>query len=208
MGIQNIKEMSKAKYLGISWQTLALFGATIFGLLGIFFFPQGLVNPEVIVLKIVKSHLTPFFAALVLCAILAATTNVIAAQLLVVASSLAEDFHKRFIEKKATHKKLLKISRISVVLIAIISYVIAFFKISTIYNLVLYSWSGIGASFGPLVLATLYCKKISKAGAISGMITGALIAGIWPFFKSPIPPIIPAFLASFVIIYATKHKNL
>ena len=201
MGIKKVSDVKKAQYLGISWQTLALGGATIIGLIGVAVFPYGLTNPELISLEVVKKTLPVFFAGLVLCAILAATTNVIAAQLLVVASSLSEDFYKRLIKKQASHKEVLNVSRISVIIVSVSAYFIAFFKVSTIYNLVLFSWTGIGASFGPLLLISLYYKKINKIGAITGIISGAMIAVIWPIFKTNIPAMIPAFSISCIMIY-------
>lgn len=200
MGIDDVTKMKKAKWVGISWQTLALFGATLIGLLGIIFFPDGLSNPELISLELVKKTLPSIFAALILCAILAATTNVIAAQILVVASSISEDFYKRLFNKEATHAQVLKVSKISVVFIAIISYVLAFFKISTIYNLVLYAWTGIGASFGPLLLISLHYKKINYYGAMAGIISGSLVSAIWPLFNHTLPAMIPAFLISSLMI--------
>ncbi len=200
MGIKNVLEVKKAKWVGISWQSLALFGATLFGLLGIILFPEGLSNPELISLEVVKKTLPSFFSALILCAILAATTNVIAAQILVVASSLSEDFYKKFINKNASHLQVLKISKISVILIALISFVLAFFKISTIYNLVLYAWTGIGASFGPLLLISLHSKKINYSGALAGIASGSLISAIWPLLNKDIPAMIPAFFISSLMI--------
>lgn len=200
MGIDDVNKMKKAKWVGISWQTLALFGATLIGLLGIIFFPEGISNPELISLELVKKTLPSIFAALILCAILAATTNVIAAQILVVASSISEDFYKRLFNKQATHAQVLKVSKISVVFIAIISYVLAFFKISTIYNLVLYAWTGIGASFGPLLLISLHYKKINYYGAMAGIISGSLVSAIWPLFNHTLPAMIPAFIISSLMI--------
>nr|NGX35816.1 Osmoregulated proline transporter OpuE [Candidatus Anoxychlamydiales bacterium] len=162
MGIKDVKDMPKAKYVGISWQVLALGGATLIGLIGIYVFPNGIANSELVALDLVKTTLAPFFAALILCAILAATTNVMAAQILVVASSLAEDFYKALFKKQATHKQTLIASRVSVIIVAIIAYIIAYFKIATIYKLVLYAWSGLGASFGPLLLISLYYKKLTR----------------------------------------------
>jgi sodium/proline symporter len=205
MGIKNVDDMKKAQYLGVSWQILALFGATLLGLIGIYMFPKGLPNPELIVLEIVKISLIPFFSGLVLCAILAATTNVIAAQILVVASSLAEDFYKRLFHKKATNKELLKVSRLSVILTAIIAYAIAFNKPSSIYKLVLYAWSGLGAAFGPLLLISLYYKKITKKAAFAGILSGGICASIWPFinslFEFDIPQLIPSFILSCIFIF-------
>jgi len=203
MGIRQVSDMNKAKYLGISWQTIALSAATLVGLLGIFLFPQGLAEPEQVILMIVKTTLAPFFAGLVLCAILAATTNVMAAQILVVASNLSEDFYKKIFRKHATPKELLRVSRISVVLISLLGFLIAFFKISTIYQLVNYAWSGLGASFGPLLLLSLYIKNINKYGAFAGILVGGLTAAIWPYFNSLYHWEIPSLLAGFIFSAVT-----
>jgi sodium/proline symporter len=209
MGIRKVEDMYKAKYLGISWQAIALFAATVVGLLGIYVFPQGLTDPEQVILSIVKTTLAPFFAGLVLCAILAATTNVMAAQILVVASNLSEDFYKRVFRRHTTSKELLWVSRGSVVFISLVGFSIAFFKISTIYQLVLYSWSGLGASFGPLLILSLFRKSINKYGAFAGILVGGLTAAIWPYFDShyklDIPSLVPAFVLSVVFIEGISY---
>lgn len=206
MGIKNVEEITKAKYIGISWQILTIAAASLIGLIGISIFPHGISNPELITLAIVKKTLIPFFSGLVLCAILAATTNVMAAQILVIASSLSEDFYKRFIKKNASHKKLLFISRISVIIIALSSYLIALLqKNPSIYKLVFYAWSGLGASFGPLLLLSLYEKRINKNGAFAGILVGGVVSGLWPWFNKTysidIPAMIPGFILSMFAIY-------
>ncbi|MBF8262633.1 MAG: ycgO-A [Parachlamydiales bacterium] len=184
MGIRQVSEMAKAKWLGISWQFVTLFAATLIGLIGIYFFPAGLVDPQRVILNIVKETLPPFFAVLVMCAILAATTNVMAAQILVVASNMSEDLYKKIVRKSASASELLLVSRISVLLFAIMAFAIAYLKISTIYQLVLYSWSGLGASFGPLLLLSLYRKSINRYGAFMGIFVGGMTAAIWPWIEN------------------------
>ena len=211
MGIKDVSQMPKAKYLGISWQSLALFGAILFGLIGIYLYPKGLENPELIIIETVKTYLPAFFSGLILCAILAVSTNVMAAQILVVASSLAEDFYRGLFYKKATHRQTLIASRISVVLVGLISFVIAYFKISTIYKLVLYAWSGLGACFGPLLLISLYYKKTNRLAAFMGIFTGGIVSGIWPIISSKfnleVFPIIPGFIASSLMIFIFSQKK-
>jgi solute:Na+ symporter, SSS family len=207
MGIKNVNDMGKAKCLGISWQISTLTAATFIGLIAIFLFPNGVANPQLVSLEIVRQTLIPLFSGLVMCAILAAATNVMAAQLLVVSSSMAEDLYKKFINKESSHLELLKVNRLCVILVAIFSFIIAYFRPTTIYQLVLYSWSGLGAAFGPLLLISLYSKKITRTGAIVGIFTGGIIAGIWPLIDSHIeyidvPPLIPAFLLSALSIFA------
>jgi SSS family solute:Na+ symporter len=199
MGIKNVEDMSKAKYVGISWQATALSAATLVGLLGVYVFPEGLADPEQVILMIVKTTLVPFFAGLVLCAILAATTNVMAAQILVVASNLSEDFYKQLFRKRASPYELLWVSRFSVIFISLVAFSIAVFRISSIYELVQYGWSGLGASFGPLLLLSLYMKKINKHGAFAGILVGGLTAAIWPYFNDLYNWGIPSLVSGFIL---------
>ncbi|MEN9654047.1 MAG: putative symporter ycgO, partial [Chlamydiota bacterium] len=217
MGIREVSDMSKAKYVGISWQLIALSAATVVGLIGIYLFPNGLDNPEQVILNIVKTTLPPFFAGLVLCAILAATTNVMAAQILVVASNLSEDFYKRLYKRNATPKELLWVSRASVLIVALVGFAIAFFKVTTIYALVLYSWSGLGSSFGPLLLLSLYRNNITWQGAFAGICVGGVVAGIWPYFDNlwhlGIPSLVIGFALSIFAIqtvsfFTKEPKNI
>ena len=212
MGINRVSEMGKAKWLGISWQSIALISATWIGLIGVYMFPQGLKESQEVILDIVKTTFAPFFAGLVLCAILAATTNVMAAQILVVASNLAEDLYKRIFRKQASPVELLWVTRSSVVFIAVLGFVIAYFKITTIFQLVLYAWSGLGASFGPLLLLSLYVKNLNRYGAFAGILVGGLTAAVWPLLKEPLG--IGAMVAGFTfstltilgVSYATRSK--
>ncbi len=215
MGIKKVSDMSKAKYLGISWQTIALLSATMIGLLGIYIFPSGLENPEYVTLGLVKSSLPVFFSGLALCAILAATTNVMAAQILVVASNASEDFYKRLFRREATSNELIWVSRASVILISLVAFFIAFFNVSSIYQLVFYSWSGLGASFGPLVLLSLYRKKINHHGAFAGILVGGISSGVWYSFESTfqmhIDPLIVGFILGGITIelvsFLTQKKQ-
>lgn len=205
MGIRRVSDMHKAKYLGISWQAIALTCATLIGLIGIYMFPEGLAEPEQLTLQIVKKTLPQLFAGLVLCAILAATTNVMAAQILVVASNVSEDIYKKFFRKTASPKELLWISRSSVLTVSLIAFIIAFFKISTIYELVLFSWSGLGSAFGPLIILSLYCTNINKRGAFAGILAGGLTAIIWPYLDKllylSIPSLVPGYCLSIISIF-------
>jgi sodium/proline symporter len=207
MGIRCVTDMSKAKWVGISWQTIALMAATWVGLIGVFMFPEGIAEPEQLILEIVKITLAPFFAGIVLCAILAATTNVMAAQILVVASNLTEDFYKKFFRRLASQQELLWVSRASVLLVSFVGYSIAFFKPTTIYKLVLYSWSGLGAAFGPLLILSLYTNNITRQGAFAGILVGGLTAAIWPYFQEPlqISAVLAGFIASVLAIEITSY---
>ncbi len=215
MGIRNIHEISKSKWIGMTWMVLSLSAATLVGLVAIAFFQNGLADPEQVFIQIVRQSFSPFLIGFILCAVLAATINAMSSQVLVLSSILTEDFYKRIFRKKASSQELLLISRLGVIFVALIAYIIAFGKVSTIYSLVLYAWSGLGSAFGPLLLLSLYSKTINKYGAWSGILSGGIIAGTWPYINTfiplAIPSMLPAFITSFVLIlfvsYATRERQ-
>ncbi len=204
MGIRNVHEISKSKMIGMSWMLLSLSAATLVGLVGIAFFTQGLKNTELVFIDMVKNSFPPFLVGFILCAVLAATINAMSSQVLVLSSSITEDFYKRIFRKTASSKELLLVARVGVIIVALIAFAIAYGKISTIYTLVLYAWSGLGSSFGPLLLLSLYWKKINKYGAWAGILSGGIIAGVWPYFNDlwsiNVPSMLPGFISSFVLI--------
>ncbi len=200
MGIKDVSKIYKSKRVGMSWMILSLAGATLVGLVGIPLFNGTLDNPEKVFIEMVQNSFHPFTVGFVLCAVIAATINAMSSQVLVLASSLTEDFYKRTIRPKASSKELLMISRAGVLLVGAIAFTIAFRKTTTIYNLVNYAWSGIGSSFGPLVLLSLYSKRVNKYGAWAGILGGGITSGIWPYFNTPISPMIPGFIMSFLLI--------
>lgn len=214
MGIKNVSEISKSKWIGMSWMVISLSAATLVGAVGIAFFKGHLDNPEQVFIEMVKFSFHPFIIGFILCAVLAATINAMSSQVLVLSSSLTEDFYKRIFRKTATSKELLLVSRLGVIVVACIAYMIAFKKTNTIYTLVEYAWSGIGASFGPLVILSLYSSRINKYGAWAGIVAGGAISGIWPYFNQfltiKISPLLPGFSASLLLIilvsYLTRHK--
>lgn len=215
MGIEHPEEISKSKNVGMAWMILSLAGATLVGLVGISLFGNQLQDPQMLFIEMVKSSFSPFFVGLILCAVLAATINVMSSQLLILSSIMTEDVYKRFVKHTPSPKRLLAISRICVVIAALLAYAIAYAKLSTIYYLVQYAWSGLGASFGPLVLVALYSNKVNKYGAITAIVVGGITAAVWPYFNSFFPvqidSLIPGFIFSFIGIYAasylTRHQD-
>jgi sodium/proline symporter len=204
MGIKHVEEISKSKTIGMAWMTISLAAATLVGLVSIPYFQNGIHDPEQVFILMVTQNFHPFLVGLFLCAILATTINATSSQVLVLTSTLTEDFYKRVFRKNASSTELLHVSRWGVVFVAILAFLIAYPKFSTIYLLVQYAWSGLGASFGPLLLLCLYSKKVTKQGAWAGILTGGLIAAIWPSFSS-VPPLIPGFFGSFLAILLTSR---
>ncbi len=206
MGIKDPSKMYKSKYVGMSWQIIALGAAIAVGYIGIGLFPQVISNPELIFVKIVQTEFLPFLGGIILCGILAANISTMDSQILVCASVISEDFYKHFVHKKASAQNLLIVSRSSVVIVALFSLLIAFYRSATILDTVFYAWSGLGCSFGPLIIMSLYSKTANKYGAIAGILVGGTVAGLWPtvnpyILSMEIPAMVPGFTLSLAAIY-------
>lgn len=215
MGIKNAHEIPKSKFIGMSWMTISLFAATLVGLVCIPFFQGRLTNLEMLFIDLVKLSFHPFLIGLILCAVFAASINVMCAQILVLCSTVTEDLYKRSFRAQASSKELILVSRIGVLVMALIAFLIAYGKVSSIYSLVLYAWSGLGASFGPLLIYSLYSTKINKSCAWAGILSGSLSSAIWPWINTQlglsIDPIIIGFSLSFasmwIVSALTKTKK-
>jgi sodium/proline symporter len=215
MGINDPKEIPKSMAVGMTWQTVTLTAATMIGLVGGLTFTN-LSNPELLFIELSKKTLEPFLLGLVLSAIIGVTITSMGAQILVVISTLAEDFYKKFFHKEASNRQVLVVSRISTLFVGLIAITIASFKPSSLFDLVSYAWFGLGASFGPLVIACLVRKNLHRYSAWAGILTGGFASGTFPacnlLFKTSIPPLIPGFILSLLAIaiaeYLTKKKGL
>jgi sodium/proline symporter len=215
MGIKNVHEIPKSKWIGMSWMVISLAAATLVGLVGIGYFTGGLAQPELVFIEMVKESFHPFLIGFILCAILAATINAMSSQVLVLSSNLTEDFYKKLFRRNASSRELLIVSRAGVILVAVVAFCISYVQPASIYILVLYAWTGLGASFGPLLLLTLYSKKINKYGAWAGILLGGGAAALRPYLTlldPDVPAMIPAFALSFVAIllvsYLTQSKTV
>ena len=205
MAVRNEKELRKSKSVAIIWVALSLFFACLIGVVGRAYMQTALVESgsEKIFIEMIKKVFTeelnaPFIAGLFLCGILAAIMSTADSQLLVSASSVAEDIYKGMIDKKADDKKVLNISRFTVFVIAILAYIIALNPNNTIMGLVSNAWAGFGAAFGPIVLLSLFWKKTNFAGAVSGIVAGALTVIVWDY----IPLVNGATLGSATGLYS------
>ena len=102
-------------------------------------------------------------------------------QLLVTASAVSEDIYKGIIRKDADDKKVLRLSRVTVVVVAVIAYLIAWNPDNSIMGLVSNAWAGFGSAFGPLVLLSLFWKRTNMPGAVAGIVSGGLTVIIWDY---------------------------
>jgi sodium/proline symporter len=198
MGIDDASKMKRAQYIGLTWQILALSGAVIVGLVGIAYFPQGLARPELVFVTMVQDLFSPFIAGFILCSVLAATINLVGAQVLVSASIITEDFFKRWVAADYSEHKMVWLSRASVVVLCGLAYVAAATTTQSIYNLVKYAWSGLGCTFGPVLLLALHSKVTNRNVALAGIITGGVTGVLWQHVDKTIPSMIAGYVMSFV----------
>ncbi len=215
MGIKKANKIKKAKYIGITWMSLSLFAATFVGLIGIVFFKDiSISDVEMIFVEMVKQTFNPFFVGIALCAIVAAIINVTSSQMLILSTIITENFYKKLSKKEIPDSKLLLISRLGIIIIGIFALIISLNTKSSIFNLVLYAWSGLGASFGPLLIYCLLFKNINKYSGWTIMITGALGVILWPFITKALSinmnPLLPMFVISsifsWIVAKMTQRK--
>lgn len=189
MAVKNEKELKKSKSIGIVWAVISLFAACAIGVIGRAFLAPTVLegsNSEQVFIKMilrlfVQDHNAPVIAGLFLCGIMAAIMSTADSQLLVSASSVAEDICRGIIKKDADDKTVLKISRATVLLVAILAYIIALDPNSSIMKLVADAWAGLGAAFGPTVLMSLFWRRCNFYGAVSGIVSGALTVIVWDY---------------------------
>ena len=161
------------------------------------------INPETIFLELGKILFHPLITGFLLAAILAAIMSTISSQLLVTSSAVTEDLYRTFFKRSASDKELVFVGRMAVLVITLVGCALAFKQNDTILALVGYAWAGFGSSFGPAILLSLYWKRMTKWGALAGMISGAATVIIWTqfkFLKEFLYEMIPGFTISLLVI--------
>lgn len=193
MAVRDDKELAKSRKIAIVWVLLSLAVACIIGVIGRAYLYPTVLGTEhseyenVFIEMIKKVFLVdiklPLIGGLLLCGVLAAIMSTADSQLLVSSSSVANDLIAGVFFKKMSEKSIMIASRITVIAIAIIAYIIAWNPESSIMDLVSDAWAGLGSAFGPTIFMSLYWKRINMPGAAAGMISGGLTVIIWDYIK-------------------------
>ncbi len=205
MAIKSPKELKSARRIGIGWMAIGLLGAVASGLVGLVYFTEHktpLGDPETVFLRLGDILFHPFITGIILAAVLAAIMSTISSQLLVCSSSITKDFYLTFLKKDVSEHKQMIIGRLSVLVVAALATILAYLPNKTILNIVGQAWAGFGSSFGPALLLSLYWKKMTKWGALSGMIVGGVTVIIWiaSGLSGYLYEMIPGFLLSLMSI--------
>lgn len=212
MAISSKDAIKKARRIAMVWVLFSLAASVMVGVFGRVYFSEILSDPEKIFMFSVDGLFVPVIAGILLAAILAASMSTADSQLLVAASSISEDIFKKYIKKDASDNEMIWTGRFSVVGIAIIAVFLAFDPNSSVFGLVSYAWAGLGASFGPLIIVSLFWKRTNKWGAIAGLITGAVTVIVWKQMAGistavifSLYEIVPAFLLSLLSIFVVSN---
>jgi sodium/proline symporter len=143
----------------------------------------------------------PFIAGLVLSAILAAIMSTASAQLLVSSSAVSQDLYKSLLRPRAGEKELVRVSRLSVVVVALLAIAIGTNPDNLVLDLVAYAWAGFGAAFGPAVILSLYWKRMTRNGALASIIVGGVTVLVWKQFGwLGLYEIVPGFMLAVIAI--------
>lgn len=209
MAIRKEEELTLSRRVAMVWVVISLAVAVFIGIVGRAVFPTAHLTAtaaENIFITLSTSFLPPILAGFVMAGILAATISSSDSYLLIAASAFAKNIYQGIVKKDADDDKVLKMSRLTLLCIAIIAVFIAMDEDSVIFTIVSFAWAGFGATFGPLMVFNLFWKRMTRAGAIAGMVGGAGMVFVWKLVISKlgglfaIYELLPAFIFSAICI--------
>jgi SSS family solute:Na+ symporter/sodium/proline symporter len=219
MAIRSLPEVATARHIGMSWMLVTVLGAVGTGIAGAAYVSgteTTLADPETVFILLSQVLFHPLVGGFLLAAILAAIMSTISSQLLVSSSSLTEDFYKTFLRRGASQSELVLVGRLSVLAVSIVAVLLAFDRSASILSLVSNAWAGFGAAFGPIILLSLFWKRLTRNGALAGMITGAVTVLVWIYapieiagesLSSHLYEIVPGFAFSLIAAVSVSLLN-
>ncbi len=179
MAVRTTSDIPIARRICLSWMSLSLLGAVLTGFVGIAYFYEQDIDPESIFIVFSQTLFSPWISGILFAAILSSIMCAIDSQMLASSSALTEDIYHRLFRKKASQKELVWVSRIGIIVIAIVAMSLAYHPESSVIKLVAFAWAGLGASFGPSVIGALFWRRMTAKGAILGILLGASCVLIW-----------------------------
>ncbi|PPG31793.1 sodium/proline symporter PutP [Pseudoclavibacter sp. RFBB5] len=202
MALRDSHSATAGRRIGISWMFLSLLGAVTAGLVAVAYVQENgvdVADPETVVLLMAQVLFHPLVSGFILAAVLAAIMSTISSQLIVCSSALVEDLFMVVAKKKPSAKTLVLAGRGAVLGVALVAGLLAINPSDSILALVGFAWAGFGAAFGPIILLSLYWKKLTNWGALAGMVAGAATVFIWSALGTDLYEIIPGFILNLVV---------
>ena len=189
MAIRSERELTRSRRIATVWVLISLTVAVFIGVVGRSLFPLELTTAseaENVFILLSRNLLPPLIAGFVMAGILAATISSSDSYLLIAASAFSKNIYQGLLHRKASDKQVLIISRVTLLVITAIAIVIALDENSVIFTIVSFAWAGFGATFGPLMLLSLFWKRTTRAGAIAGMLGGGCMVFVWNLLVRPL----------------------
>ncbi|MEA4987666.1 MAG: sodium/proline symporter PutP [Anaerovorax sp.] len=211
MAIESPEQIKKSRVVAMIWVIITLSAAVFIGLIGKAYMPN-LADGETIYMDMINFMFNDVISGLLLIAILAAIMSTASSQLLVTASSVSSDLYSLISKKKMDEMTMVWMSRFTVIVVAAIAILLALNPNSSVFGLVSCAWGGFGAAFGPLILFSLFWRRMTVQGAIVGMIAGGISDLLWYYLKNiaqiggmfNIYEIIPGFIIASLCIVAVS----
>lgn len=217
MAIEDEKKLKLSRRVASVWVVIAMAMAVLIGIVGRGLSNTGLIDQlhgndtETIIVKVADllsnyGIFPALMAGLILAGILASTMSTADSQLLAAASSVSENILKESFHLKISEKKSMLAARLTVIGISVLGVILARNPDSSVFGIVSFAWAGFGAAFGPLVICSLFWKRTTLAGAISGMVAGGATVFIWKYLIKPLGGVfgvyelLPAFLVGLAVI--------
>ncbi len=220
MAIRSANEIKPARRIAMVWVVISLACAVIIGIFGKPYLDAANAalsagSEETIFITLVTRIFPPIIAAVLLSAILAAIMSTADSQLLVTASSVSSDIYRVYIKKDASDLQLVWVSRLTVVIVAIVAGFFASNPESSVFEIVSHAWAGFGAAFGPIILCSLFWKRCNAKGAVAGIISGGTVSLVWAYAANiasvfgittlprifSLYEIVPGFIVSLLFIF-------
>ncbi|QIR83991.1 sodium/proline symporter PutP [Paracoccus sp. AK26] len=211
MAIRSVRDVPVARNIGMGWMVISLAGAVGVGVFGRAYAERnGLTvsDPETIFIILSDLLFHPVVTGFLYAALLAAIMSTVSSQLLVSSSSLTEDIYHTLLKRGASDRELVNVGRLTVLAVGLVAALIAADPDAQVLGLVSNAWAGFGAAFGPLVVLSLTWKRMTGAGAVAGLIVGAVTVALWIWLGlnqsllggEGLYEIVPGFVASWIAI--------
>jgi sodium/proline symporter len=208
MAIKKPSLVRKSALIGVIWAAVALYGAVLVGLLARALLTGDVTDPERVMPLMAMELLPPWVAGIMIAAAMAAIMSTADSQLLVASSSFVQDFYHKTLGRNPRPSTLVLLSRLVTLAIGVLGMVIALRQdpenpVGVVFWLVLYAWGGLASAFGPVIVLSLYWKRVTKGGALAGMLSGAVTVIVWqniPVLNDFLYVLIPGVVVSTIMV--------
>ena len=209
MAINKVEKLKQSRQIAVTWCFISLFVAVAIGMVGRALLPDLLRTAgqsETIFIELTSLFFPPILAGLILSGILAASMSSADSYMLIASSAIARNIFGGLLTKKISDRSIMWIARVSLLVISLFGIIIALSGNDSIFRVVSYAWAGFGAAFGPLILFSLFWKRINFPGAVAGMLSGGIAVVVWKELVSKLGGVfavyelLPAFIISCLVI--------